>query len=194
MFRKFGIYFFAIIGFSFATSDSQANIDVFIKNDSFLTISGTTNINNFECGFNTDELINPIEIKYSKKSNTLLFDKAALDLYNGYFDCGGKAINKDFKSLIKAENHPKITLKLKEIQYGNSKTDAFKATIAIELAGKTQTYQTPVYVKKDGDLCITGNLALNINDFDLKAPKKAFGLIVVNNMIDINFKLFVEEN
>ncbi|MCK0156954.1 hypothetical protein MWU65_07165 [Cellulophaga sp. F20128] len=190
MFRKYGIYICAIIGFSFATSDNLTNLNITIQDNSLLTITGTTNISNFKCNFNTEQINNPIEINYSQEKNKLIFNKTVLPLYHGYFDCGGRGINKDFKSLIKAAHHPKITLRLKEVQYANTIGET-KATISIELAGVTNDYQTAVLIKEDGYLSITGNLELDINAFDLEAPKKAMGLIVVNNIININFKLFI---
>ena len=39
---------------------------------------------------------------------------------------------------------------------------------------------------------VKGTLRLNIKDFNLKSPKKLFGLIEVDNNVDINFNLFLQ--
>ena len=46
---------------------------------------------------------------------------------------------------------------------------------------------------KDENLMINGKLKLNIKDFSLEPPKKMLGLIVVSEIIEINFKLVLKE-
>ena len=47
--------------------------------------------------------------------------------------------------------------------------------------------------QNEQDWHISGKLKLNINKFNLKAPKKMLGLIVVSDEIEIIFKLVIKE-
>lgn len=165
------------------------NTSVVILPKSELLIKGKTNVNSFKCDFNLKQIENPIPLYYQIKDNKLVFDQAKLVLDNQCFDCGSKAINKDFNKLLKTETYPEIKLHLKEINKTNKKENTVTAKVEIFIAGKTQSYTLPVTIKDKQALCVYGKLKLNITDFGLEAPKKALGLIVVSNEIEINFNL-----
>ena len=63
-----------------------------------------------------------------------------------------------------------------------------KAYITMQIAGKSNTYTMPVLVNADG---YKGKLKMNIRDFGLVPPKKALGLIEVDEMIEVQFDLKV---
>ncbi|PKD20629.1 hypothetical protein APR41_13210 [Salegentibacter salinarum] len=159
--------------------------------DSHLTIKGTTNINDFECEFNTLRFKNEtFKVHYTENGDILYFKNSVLPLENVYFDCGNRKINKDFHELLKSEEHPEILLKLKKIDMrgeGNS-----IVTIGFTIAGVNNDYKFPVEITRDQQLCFDGKLKLNIKDFNLEAPSKIFGLIVLDEEIEINFNLNVK--
>lgn len=155
--------------------------------ESHLTITGDTNISKFTCDFNTKRLERQQTIKYSEANGRIKFKDAVLTLNNQGFDCGNKAINKDFHDLIQTEKYPEISLELKELMVDNKHAAIAKVTITI--AGKSKNYSLPVEIVTSPQQCVIGKLELNINDFDLKPPKKMFGLIVVKEDIEITFNL-----
>ena len=114
-------------------------------------------------------------------------------LDNSCFDCGSRVINKDFMNLLKSEEYPKIVLELKEIKKDLSTDCIVHALIEIVIAGESKSYFIPVELKDDKIINVSGALNLNICDFNLEPPKKALGLIVVSDIIKINFDLVVEE-
>ena len=59
---------------------------------------------------------------------------------------------------------------------------------------KSKSYFIPVELKDDKIINVSGALNLNICDFNLEPPKKALGLIVVSDIIKINFDLDGIEN
>lgn len=166
---------------------------VVISPKSKLIIKGSTNVNKFKCHFNIEEVSNPIPLSFVLKEDRLIFEKALLMLDNSCFDCGSRAINKDFMDLLKSEEYPKIVLELKEIKKDSRTNNIVHALIEIVIAGESKSYFTPVKLKGDKILNVTGTLNLNICDFNLEPPKKALGLIVVSDIIKINFDLEVEE-
>jgi hypothetical protein len=189
-------FFFIIMLFlslAFAKNVVIKSTSVVISSQSQLIIKGSTNVNEFKCHFNIEEVNNPIPLSFVLKEDRLIFEKAVLMLDNSCFDCGSRVINKDFMNLLKSEEYPKIVLELKEIKK-DSRTDCIvHALIEIVIAGESKSYFIPVELKDDKIINVTGALNLNICDFNLEPPKKALGLIVVSDIIKINFDLVVEE-
>lgn len=181
------IFLFTFLGFS---QNGTNNRTVKILPDSKLTITGDTNISEFACAFNPKMIPSSRKVNMKEVDSELHFENAILKLDNTGFDCGSKGINKDFHALIKTEDYPEISLELKKLCI-NTPTQA-TADLIISIAGKTKAYKVPVRIIDGKIPQYRGDLTLNINDFDLKAPKKMLGLIVVKEDIDINFNLNVE--
>ncbi|MFO7719268.1 MAG: YceI family protein [Gillisia sp.] len=177
---------FTMMGFA---QHGTNNRTIKIMPNSNLTITGDTNISKFLCGFDSKMIPSTRKVKVSGIQEELHFENAILKLDNTGFDCGSKGINKDFHALIQTEKYPEISLELKKLCI-NTPTQGI-ADLIIAIAGETKAYRVPVKIV-DGDIPqYRGDLTLNINDFNLKPPKKMFGLIVVKENIDINFNLNV---
>ncbi len=171
--------------------DKSDKTTVHILADSELTITGDTNINKFRCGFETSMLERAKQIKFRTTNSKVMFEDAVLILNNLGFDCGNKGINKDFHSLLQTDKYPEIVLELIEVNMKDHGSAI--ATVKIGIAGKNKHYTLPVEVRNEPVKCFIGNLKLDINDFNLKPPKKMFGLIVVKKEIEINFNLTVKD-
>ncbi|HMQ45445.1 MAG TPA: YceI family protein [Mariniflexile sp.] len=192
--KKLILFVIVVMALAFASRDSAIkNTSVIITPESSLFVKGTTNVNNFTCIFNVEKLKNPIPVTYHKVNDKLQFNKTALVLDSNCFDCGGKSINNDFKTILKADKYPQIILLLKEISNFENNADMF-AAIDIQIAGVTKAYKIPVKIKNGYKLLITGDLAINLSDYSIVPPKKFLGLVTVNDTIEIFFQLAVREN
>ena len=155
-----------------------------------LTINGDTNINAFECTFNTKYLKESHNLFYSQTNSTINFTGAILVLDTDGFDCRSKAINKDFQDLIKSDEYPEINLELSQVKVV-SPTKGI-ATVCITIAGKQKFYDVFINLENGEISHYQGVLELDINDFNLEPPKKLFGIIKVKDDIQINFDLRVK--
>ena len=190
--------FIFILSFVLLASFSTTNIlknnkSVLVASESELYINGTSNVTDFKCGYNITNLNEPIRIHYENENNVIRFEKSMLILENNGFDCGGKRINKDFHGLLKSEVYPQIILKLKEVKLNPNKKNKADVLIEIEIAGLSHSYLMDTEFYHDQDWMISGKLKLNIQDFNLTAPKKMLGLVLVSEDIQINFKLVLKE-
>lgn len=165
---------------------------VTITPESSLTISGTSNINTFSCDFSIDRLNESIPVHYEIINGKYIFKKATLVLNNLGFDCGSRGINKDFHEILRSSDYPHILLKLRKIEGNLLQDSQLEADVEIQIAGKTNSYKIPVCMSDNKTKCVTGALKLSLGDFKLKAPKKAFGLIVVHDSITIDFDLVLQ--
>ncbi len=187
----FPLLFALIFTLSGVAQTSLETKKIDILPDSHLSIKGTTNINDFECEFNTLRFKNEtFKVYYTENGDILHFKNSVLPLENVNFDCGNRKINKDFHELLKSEEHPEILLKLKKIDMSGEGNSI--VTIGFTIAGVNKDYKFPVEITRDQQLCFNGKLNLNIKDFNLEAPSKIFGLIVLDEEIEINFNLNIK--
>lgn len=193
IFRRFVFLFSILTTLAFTTRDSvYQSTSVVLSSESSLYVKGTTNVSNFSCVFNVNKFRNPIQVTYRMEGGKMAFHKTVLILDNDCFDCGGKAINSDFQKILKSDKHPQIKLYLKEISQIENSINVH-ALVNIEIAGISKGYKIPVKVKNKESLYISGNLALSLADYKLESPKKLFGLISVDDTIEIAFELGVKE-
>lgn len=182
------ILFFTKIG---VAQNSFVKGTVQILPDSHLTITGDTNISKFKCDFDTKSLERTRSIELKSFENHINFKNALLKLDNQGFDCGNRAINKDFHELLKTKQYPQIILELTEVHMYDEKSAS--AYVTITIAGKKKEYTLPIQIEGSAIKHFAGKLTLDIKDFGLEPPKKMFGLIVIKDEIEINFNLAVKQ-
>lgn len=154
-----------------------------------LTISGSTNVNKFDCKFDIDLITDPKQVEFTTTDNNcILFQNLKLELKTNGFDCGHKKMNEDLRDLLKSEKYPAITIQVEKVQLIT--TEYAKAYIKVRMAGQENYYDLPVQTKKNRYI---GKFRMNIRDFGLEPPTKAFGLIEVDEQIEINFNLSIRE-
>lgn len=184
---------FLVLGSFSQTNTVKNSKSVLITSESELQINGTSNVKDFTCEYEIQNLNKPIRIHYEKVDDIIRFEESMLILENNGFDCGGKGINSDFHGLLQSDTYPRIILRLKEIKLKPNKKQTADALVEIEIAGLKQSYHMETKFNNEQDWLISGKLKLNIKDFDLEAPKKMFGLIVVSDEIEISFNLVIKE-
>lgn len=184
--------FLLLVSFSKLNTIRNSKI-VQITSKSQLSIKGTSNVKDFTCKYNIHNLNEPIKIHYEKHNDLIRFEDSMLILENNGFDCGGKGINSDFHGLLKSDIYPEIILRLKEVKLKPNEKHTADALVEIEIAGLRHNYHMETTFYNEQDWLISGELKLNIKDFDLTAPKKMFGLVVVSNEIEISFNLVIKE-
>lgn len=185
------VLFFLSSTFSvFIDSDAEVKeTTINFSSDSYLKINGKTNVSTFGCAFNINAFSDAINIRFKEYDSSITFNNATLSLPNIEFDCGGRAINKDFNKLLNTEEHPEIVLNLKEISEIGEDINSITATVEIIICKISKTYEVPVSVDRENGLYVSGLLSININDFNLKAPTKMLGIVKVSPQIEIDFSL-----
>lgn len=174
-------------------SDPEREMKVSVASESEVVISGTTNINTFNCKYNLQKLELPIRMVYNERSDRILFENAKLELENDCFDCGGKMINKDFRELLKSEVHPKVELRLLYVEPPKPETKEIEVGMEILIAGVARRYEAYLQCEDQKDICVNGTLELRLSDFGLEPPRKALGMIKVDNDIKVNVSLVIKE-
>ena len=154
-----------------------------------MVISGSTNVNSFDCIYQLEDMEKPIQVVYERQGNRLLFSQARLRLQNTCFDCGGRGINRDFRELLKTAEYPRVGLELLYAEIPDQLVDPVQVGLRITLAGVSRDFHTELICDMDPDLCIYGDFPIQLSDFDLEPPSKALGMIRVNDRVEVRLNL-----
>ena len=183
------LFYVSVTKSSFSTLEDETFKVAFLS-ESELTIKGKTNINKFQCAYDIDKLSDSIKVTYREKNNALEFTKASMALKNISFSCGNSGINKDFNKLLKTEEFPAISIGLLNVSQTSIDSQVL-AKVQIVICEIKKTFTLPIHVDKSDGIIISGILPIDINDFNLEAPRKVMGMIKVSNEIEIDFCLKV---
>lgn len=186
-------WIFTILLFGLAFTDPERDATVRVAPESEVVIAGTTNVNQFTCKYNLEEMKLPIRLIYDEKTEKIEFKNAKLKLANDCFDCGGRAINKDFRELLKTEEHPQVELKLLYVAPPNPDHQKIGVGMEIRIAGVSRVYETNLECELEGNICVSGTIPLKLTDFGLEPPRKVLGMIKVDNDIKVKVSLKLNE-
>ena len=170
----------------------EVSIQTVVLNESKLRINGTSNVTDFECKYNNDFEVDTLSHHLEITEDSVLVSGDDLPLIIDSFDCGKRAINKDFKSTLKSKEYPNIDIKLLEVYSENGRPK--RASVAISLGGATQQYLVSLTEEIMGNevVAISGTQKLKLSDFNLEPPRALFGLIKVRDELDVSFELLVK--
>jgi len=178
---------------SFAFSQTVYSIDML--KDSYLSIYGTTNIVSF-CLTQKIDVLTPDNFIVSthQDENKVFLNKSQISIPVKSFNSDNKMALRDFMKLMKVDSYPFMQVNLKYIEVTSttkSKSGLFgKAYIGITITGRTMQYTIPVNSFVAGEnYIIKGRKKINIRDFGLSPPTVLFGLLKVNEWIDIDYMI-----
>ena len=164
-----------------------------------VVVNGKSNINHFACIAGADS--NPKEaiVSCSSDLGTLVFTRTKIHLAVGEMDCGVKAITRDFRKTVRAEEFPHIDIELLSATNtlcaieGCDYWALYEASVQITIAGICQSVEIPVIVRQldDGSIKCEGRVLLKLSDFQLEAPRALIGLIKVEDRLDVDIQLLV---
>ena len=156
-----------------------------------MVIEGETNVNTFQIfleNSRTDNVPEPVSGLYGE--NSILF-RIPLN----FLACKNVKLLADFYDLVQADEYPEVLIRI-DLQDFNRLISENKNTpvsLFITLAGVTRKIKTnSSYIQHmSGEKVMTGHVTLSLTDFSLKPPKKIFGLIRLNNLVNINFSISI---
>ncbi|WKV13417.1 YceI family protein [Marivirga harenae] len=178
------ILLLSLIGLSPVFGQNSKKLVKINTQTSYVEIHGTTNVNSFNCSYRANLPENEFEVAIYQKGNEIEIQHEALFLKVLNFKCPNSQMTDDFHDLLEYENYPYIIFKMTKI------TDHNMAHIMIEMAGEKQNYKVKVENSLHNN-AITSSaiMQLCITDFGLEAPEKFFGMVQVNENIEVEFKI-----
>jgi polyisoprenoid-binding protein YceI len=162
-----------------------------IDYNSQLSIHGQTNVNSFTCFISCYNSVDTLVYEQNKENGKLSFEanKMIIPVYN--FNCGNSLITKDFRSTLKADKNPYITISFVTLDKHPAEKKA-AATLEITLAGVTKKVILQFdLVPKGSFIQLAGKHSVCFNDFQLHAPERMMGLVKVQDDLNVEFNLLI---
>lgn len=173
--RVFGIILAATV-----TLFSTPNEYLLVSTKQF-TVQGTTSIGGFECNYDMNT------------KDTLFFNQSGRTSVFTHkvpvkeFGCGNFMLNKDFRKTLKENEFPQINIELSNFK---KSSDNYSCDLTLKLVGKNKIYKNlPLKFEKNQ---LSGNVVLNVSDFELTPPKKMGGMIKIKDEIKLTIRLIAE--
>jgi len=190
LFLIIGLYFgsISIIGQS---NDSIPLLNFNLLSKSTVVFKGTSTINTFY--FESTSL----KGNGAYINDSTYYADISVDVKS--FDSGSKMMNSDMYETLKYDKYPIIDFKLVKIN-NIKKLDSFKQnfnaniTGVLTIAGKSNNVEIDFNIGElsDSTFYLKGNKSISMLDFNVDPPSKFFGLIQVDDTLNINFNLYVE--
>lgn len=163
---------------------------------SSITIEGKTNVNKFQCVINRYTGTDTLMLKVENGMRTV-FTSGAVRLEASGFDCGLKAMTKDFAETISADEYPFIIIEFvsfERVPEYSSTEEKFRSKVKLTLASVSKSLDINCSVVRDekGYIHLKGKHNLTFSDFNLDAPSKMMGLVKVDEKLKVNFHLVLK--
>lgn len=185
-------YILLFVSLSITVSSQQA-LTVKLKENSKLTINGSTNINTFSF-HQTGDKMKQREISLTSKltGNRLEAGKHQVGIEVREFKSADPIAQVAFYKMMKTDEYPSLYIRLinYELTHSEANNSKGKATVDITIVGKTLRYEIPVTTGRNSNIWrFKGNKRLTIKDFGLTPPEPVFGMVKVSEWIDIYMDL-----
>ena len=182
--RIIAFFIVVILNFGFVVKNKTK---VKITNQSEVIIKGKSNVNTFTCTYDNSFLESEVNVNYIQRSSKTFLEGAKIKIKSNGFDCAHRMITRDFKSLLQTDKYDFIVIDVKEI---DKKNENLLAKVTIEIAGVVKGFSFPIQFDEKLNN-VKGSLNVDIKEFNLKPPKKALGIVKVNENVTINFDLYL---
>jgi hypothetical protein len=160
---------------------------------STLRVTGKTNVNKFSCQIQSycgaDTLI-----LQDQGTQPPRFLKGDVWLEAAGFSCGNAMMTNDFHKTIQTKAYPQIAISFVSLERFPSYTcrnEFIKSNMVIALAGVARTFEVDCIIEAEsnGVFHLVGNRCFQFSDFNLEAPSRMFGMIKVEEALDVSFHL-----
>ncbi|MBP7497167.1 MAG: YceI family protein [Bacteroidales bacterium] len=155
---------------------------------------------NVKVGTNVSEIHFKLQIEEAENITNTIINKKDLELKNNYYEIrlpvkkfttGNEMMYKDFINLLNAERYPEIIISLEKSQIKKIQKEMSVAPleIKINISGVINNYCIVCNINHclDGITYISGEKQIRLTEYNIKPPVKFFGLVKVNNEINVNF-------
>lgn len=166
-----------------------------VHKSSTLRIVGSSNVNKFACeipGYNKiDTIFCP---KDDAKKPVPLQGSLSIDVMQ--FDCHNKFLTNDLRKTVKADKYPLLVVRFLSLTRApliTQNRDQIMGIVEVELAGKTKRFELAYsFVKNENaQIELTSSRVFYFSDFELTPPRKLGGLIKVNDIFNVDFRLIL---
>ena len=183
---------------AFATAGAQTtSTRLRIEPGSELTISGTSNVHDFECKTNKFSAYIDVDPGYTKDLTKVVRPIVSVNVVIAVksLSCGNKKMDENMYSTLRADQNQIIryTLSGYDILNGSATGFAAQTTGTLTILGKQKLVAMKIDASRlnDGKATARGEETLLMSEFGIKPPSFMFGTMKVGDEIKVRFELKV---
>lgn len=113
------------------------------------------------------------------------------------FKCDNKTAYRDFLTLLKADEHPDLTIELPEkaLQQIKNRDEVVLKNVTINIAGVSKEYDIVCTAENSGagDKVLAGTITVGLTDLDITPPVKYFGMVKIKDEVIVKFGLGLKD-
>ena len=168
-----------LVVFCFSVGWSQENYS--LSDVSTLTVDGTSTLHDWTVTANTC-------------SGSLVLDTNVLKEISfeadvaGIVSTRGATMDKKTHNALKKEEHPKVIFSATEVAFSEGDNQSISGKLNVAGAAK-DVVVTASIKNTDGNIQLTGNYKITLQDYNMEPPTAMFGSIVVGDDVTVNFDL-----
>jgi hypothetical protein len=174
------LFLFILRGASSIMPGSPANS---LSSDSGqIQIIGKSNLNTFSLTYPLEGSV----VVDEECANTSILHIPIVD-----FETSSNGLKKDFEKLLQSENHPEITIQFSGLTDFAQEYQSNTLQVTITLAGTSKLFEIPCAIDliSPDKLYVRGRVTLSMSEFLLEPPVKVFGLVRVEDLVDVLFQV-----
>ena len=154
-----------------------------------LVIHGQTNVNSFQCKMDCYHQLDTLGYSTDDDQCMIFFKENLMMIPVINFDCGSKMINTDFYDVLRKDRFPEINIQFIALERWTGNTEV-GGTVYITLAGITKPFIIHYQINSNSKLLLLkGKQRICFSDFNLRPPEKMFGIIKVQDSLEVEFDL-----
>lgn len=163
--------------------------------ESRLEISGSSNINTFQCRNLSYAGSDTLYEKRGAASHSSLLN-GIIRLKAEKFDCRNKLITNDFRRTLNAEEYPEIKVRFLCLRT-NKNTPGWgpvNGEVEITIAGVSRKYDIDCQFLQSGNgkAQLKGEKIVRLSDFGLEPRPKVLGMVKVDDTVKVDFHLIIK--
>lgn len=151
-----------------------------------ITINGDTSLGGFSCDYEITGVNDTLHI------SNLPSDPYTFSIPVEAFKCGNFLLNRDFRSTLKYEEYPKISVQVTSLEQKVKGT--LTGCMKLSLVGKSKTLDDIDFCQNivDNKLVLSADILFYASEFKLSPPKKLGGLITTSDAMNITISLVMK--
>lgn len=165
---------------------------------STLKVTGKTNVNKFTCQIQSYCGADTLVLQDAGQAPPR-FLKGNVRLEATGFNCGNTIMTNDFHKTIQSKLYPQIEISFVSLERFPSyscRNELIRSSMVISLAGVAKTFDMDCVIEAEsnGVFHLMGSRCFQFSDFNLEAPSKMFGMIKVDETLDVSFHLVMRSS
>jgi polyisoprenoid-binding protein YceI len=186
-----------------ATTAAAQGLQMSLKTDTKLVLSGSSNVHDWTCAASAFAAIVDVDTGFVTRPFTEVkqpINKIAVTIPVKTLKCGNKKMDKNMYEALNEEKFPDI--QYAQTSYTIDATTATADSIVIvtigdlTVAGKTVKVQIPIRTERQpgGLVRGTGTVNLKMTDFGIKPPVALLGTLRTRDAISISFNVLLDRS